>query len=256
MRLEEMEKWSRRDLRDRINFCLEHAAEVSGDDRSTTLTEAEFYMRGLEHRRDSWVSIRDFILEVIIIALIGWEIYMGYKQAAIQSTQFDQQTAIMSNLRTSSDETAQILITMNEHVEKELDLYYEPSVLITEVHQNGSDVLEVHNNARTRIAIFGIKGRNEVCSMERPLYVASFSTGVLDSAFVMNKVIRRVISSDANTPFTIYLKAEDGHKFKHDVLVVRLPIAEGAGVSFERQTTQPMDWGSELAERSVEKCPE
>jgi hypothetical protein len=43
-------------------------------------------MRELEHRRDSLVSIRDFLLEIAVIALIGWEIHMSYRAEHLQSS--------------------------------------------------------------------------------------------------------------------------------------------------------------------------
>jgi hypothetical protein len=134
MRVEEVEKLSKKELRSRANACFANA-EVPGYERGPLLFEAQFYMRELEHRADSRVSIRDLILEIIVIALIGWEIYMGYRQEANQAAQFGSQQKIFQNLEKSSEATAGTLTAlqtttenMNGALQKQLALFYDVSV--------------------------------------------------------------------------------------------------------------------------------
>jgi len=68
MALEELEKLSRKQIRTKINECFQQAESRGVEERSGHLAEAEFFMRELEHRRDSGVSIRDFVLEIVVIA--------------------------------------------------------------------------------------------------------------------------------------------------------------------------------------------
>ena len=70
MRLKEIEKLKKKDLKQRVDEAFARADEKGPG----YLAEAQFYMRELEHRRDSFTSIRDLVLEIVVIALIGWEI--------------------------------------------------------------------------------------------------------------------------------------------------------------------------------------
>lgn len=79
MRVEEVGKLTRAQLRDKANECFRLAELTSTIDKPALLLEAQFYMRELERRFDSRASLRDLILEVIVIALIGWEIHMSYR---------------------------------------------------------------------------------------------------------------------------------------------------------------------------------
>jgi hypothetical protein len=64
MTLDELEKSSKKKLRQKISECFTFAEIRGVEERPGHLAEAEFYMRELEHRRDSWVSRRDLFLEV------------------------------------------------------------------------------------------------------------------------------------------------------------------------------------------------
>lgn len=66
MRLNEIEKLKKKQLKKRVDEAFE-LAERKGP---RYLAEAQFYMRELEHRRDSFTSIRDLVLEIVVIALI------------------------------------------------------------------------------------------------------------------------------------------------------------------------------------------
>ena len=53
MRLENMEKQGNEYIRAHIDACFEEAEEAESEDRrAVLLTEADFHMRELEHRRD------------------------------------------------------------------------------------------------------------------------------------------------------------------------------------------------------------
>jgi hypothetical protein len=257
MRVEEFKKLSKKELRQRANDAFaESESSLGGMVRQSELyDQARFYMDEIDRRHDSFVSIRDLLLEIGVILLIGWEIHMGYTQEANQASQFTQQSQVMTNLQTSSDKTAQILTTMNEYVKKELELYYEPSVVVSKVHQNGRDVLEVRNNGRTSITIFGVKARNDVCKLETPMKVSSTGSGVLESSFILDRTLETVVSSGGSSLLTLYFKAENGTEYKHESLVNRLPIVEGAGVGIQYPNTEPSEWNRELAKPSVGKCP-
>jgi hypothetical protein len=71
-------------------------------------------------RRDRWIPLRDLILEIVVIALIGWEIHLGYKQETQQSENFNAQQQILTNLNNSSKSTADTLASLKETTDSEL----------------------------------------------------------------------------------------------------------------------------------------
>ena len=67
--------------------------------------------------KDRWVSGRDLVLEIVVIALIGWEIHMGYRQETQQSKNFADQQRVLTNLGDSSKATADILTSLKATTE-------------------------------------------------------------------------------------------------------------------------------------------
>jgi hypothetical protein len=129
LELKQIDKMTKKELKLAVEDCFEHAPEVDPVDRLAILQEAEFYTRELERRSDSWISIRDLILELIVIALIGWEIHMSYRAETIQSEASDKQQVVLGNLQKSSEATAAILgslksttETMNTAIQDEASL--------------------------------------------------------------------------------------------------------------------------------------
>src|SRR5882762_6362802 len=64
------------------------------------LTERADY----HERREQWISARDLILDLVIIALIGWEIHLSYRQERLQTQDFERQQQLLTNLQNSSAE--------------------------------------------------------------------------------------------------------------------------------------------------------
>jgi hypothetical protein len=72
-------------------------------------------------RRDHWISLRDFLLEITVIALILWEIRSGYRQDDHQSKNFDKQQIVLGHLVESSDKTVQTLDALKQTTESMKD---------------------------------------------------------------------------------------------------------------------------------------
>ncbi|HYU45933.1 MAG TPA: hypothetical protein VEK84_07115 [Terriglobales bacterium] len=77
MTAEELAHLSERELRQRANESFAQAESAGGLDKPYLLAEAQFYLRELERRADARISLRDLILEVVVIVLIGFEIVIG-----------------------------------------------------------------------------------------------------------------------------------------------------------------------------------
>jgi Tfp pilus assembly protein PilO len=97
-----------------INNNFERAIEAGDDERSALIAQAEFLMRELDRRHDSWVSLRDFILDIVVIALIGWEIHMSYRAESLQTENFKQEKEVFENLDKSSAATASTLKALSD----------------------------------------------------------------------------------------------------------------------------------------------
>jgi hypothetical protein len=161
MRLVEVEKLSRKELRAQIDKCFAEAEE-QGRERGPLYAQAQFYMRELEHRRDSIVSIRDLLLEIAVIALIGWEIHMSYRAEKLQSDNFKDEKQVFTNLEQSSAATATTLTAlagttqaMNTAIQDELGLNYE--VVLSSDYEQEHKALDIENDTRTTVYLCGIK---------------------------------------------------------------------------------------------------
>jgi hypothetical protein len=78
--LDEIQSKSKNELRGMINAnSIAASTTMNVGDQAAFIAQAEFLMRELDRRSDSWVSLRDLILEIVVIALIGWEIHMSYR---------------------------------------------------------------------------------------------------------------------------------------------------------------------------------
>ena len=89
MTFEEFEKAKPRELRAKAKSYFEAAQAPghTGERVTSFLLEAQFYMGEIDRRHDSWISLRDLVLEIVVILLIGWEIFEGNKQASVLDKQ-------------------------------------------------------------------------------------------------------------------------------------------------------------------------
>jgi hypothetical protein len=115
--VEQLEKLSKKELRERANKFFSRLETCGVEQEPVTLAVAQFYLRQLEHRWDSWVSTRDLILEIVVILLIGGEIYMSVRQERQQTQNFKDQQAVLQNLQTSSQATANTLTSLKTTTE-------------------------------------------------------------------------------------------------------------------------------------------
>jgi hypothetical protein len=160
--LKAIDKMSRKQLKQAVLDCYEYAPEADPIDRLAILQEAQFYSRELERRSDSWTSRRDLLLEIAVIGLIGWEIWLGYRSESLQSEASEKELKVLSNLQTSSDNTASILQslksttdTMNAAIQDEASLNHKVAVDVT--FDTQSQRVIVFNNGRTPVWLWGTK---------------------------------------------------------------------------------------------------
>jgi hypothetical protein len=164
--LEEIQGKSKKDLRRMINQRFERSIEATNESRAGIIAEAEFLMRELDRRNDSWVSVRDFILEIIVIALIGWEIHMSYRAEHLQSSNAKEEGQILTHLADSSRATSDILTALSKTtdimanaVQEQLGLNYE--VMLESHFDKEKKAISITNDSRTTVYMWGFKQDDE-----------------------------------------------------------------------------------------------
>jgi hypothetical protein len=99
MRVEEFESLTKKQLREKANECFVQLYTAGTLDKAGILAEAQFYLREIDRRYESWISLRDLVLEIVVIVLIGLELYFGI-------TEGNKQAMILNQMNTSTTATA------------------------------------------------------------------------------------------------------------------------------------------------------
>jgi len=154
-------------LRQRANQLFEDASEAGELVRTALLTEARFYLDEIDRRDDRFRSRRDFWMEVAVITLIVIEIAFSF----ITFREGKEQFAVLNNLEASSRATATTLAAlqqtteqMNKATQEEVALSYEVAL---KVQVNAPDnQLEITNEGRTAVTLWGIKIANQPTAMQ------------------------------------------------------------------------------------------
>jgi hypothetical protein len=197
MEFEEFEKAKLRDLkREAKERFTEYKDPRTGElDRPALLLEAQFYMNEMDRRHDNWIAWRDFILEVIVIGLIGMEILLG-----------DQQTKILQNLSTSSSATVKVL-------QDQLELFYEPSVAGSFVPT--AKEFNLLNNGRTNLELWGSKLANGKPVIFKQANVLALNSGYRFAASPLYNELSQYVKggSGVNLTYDVYLKNEHGKEY-------------------------------------------
>lgn len=121
MNLEDLSRMSEAELRAKANEHLETRVEVieGGQITSTPdLGAAQFFIDEIERRageaerkRQRWITTRDLILELVVILLIGAELYYGIRGG-------NEQLAVLGRLNTSAGQQLDLLKKMNTNAEQ------------------------------------------------------------------------------------------------------------------------------------------
>jgi hypothetical protein len=102
MKTEEFENATEKGLRSKANECFEKLNDSGSHERPALLLEAKFYLDEIERRKQDRVARRDLLLELIVIVLIGLELYFGIAGG-------NQQLAALQKLDVSTSHTAEAL---------------------------------------------------------------------------------------------------------------------------------------------------
>jgi hypothetical protein len=107
MKAEDFASATELELRRKANECFEKFENSGSHERPALLIEAQFYIGEIERRKQDKVARRDLLLELVVIILIGLELYFGI-------TGGNQQLATLQKLDASANMTAKALNTLTD----------------------------------------------------------------------------------------------------------------------------------------------
>jgi hypothetical protein len=99
MNTEEFEKATEKDLRRKANDCFDKLKDSGSQEWPALLMAARFYLDEIERREHDSVARRDLMLELVVIVLIGLELYFGIAGG-------NAQMEALQNLNASTGQTA------------------------------------------------------------------------------------------------------------------------------------------------------
>jgi hypothetical protein len=166
--VDEVEKLSEKQLKDRANACFRLAETRGVVERSGHISEAEFYMRELERRelqREWTLAAEDRvveekrhkqgrILELVVIALIAFELIVGVAGIWITIRESKAQDELTrNNLETLSD--------MNKAIQRQMAQLLPISVeIVCDDSELFAYNIAVDNIGRTEVELLGYRFEN------------------------------------------------------------------------------------------------
>ena len=185
------------------------------------MLEAQFCMHELDRRHGSWTARRDLLLELVVILLIGWEIWLGFRAERNEDALMDKQNAILANLAHSTADTATTMKglaltsqTMNAALQKQLGFNYAVSL---EVNVNGGmEVISVRNSGPADITIWGQRVGDERAAFQKDGQgVARDGTYNIPASALLRDVSAQAYNARAKVaiPLDVYLTNTIGKKY-------------------------------------------
>lgn len=247
-------------------------------DQGPILSEAQFYLDEIERRegreerrRQSRIGFRDFILEVIVIVLIGLEIIFGIvggnqQLAALKRLKdgSDQQLALLQTMNTSAGQTAtilknlsdeqnqaltaqqqtlQIITQMNGALQAQLGLSYVPELTLT--YNESQKSLLFQNFGKMNISLFGTKvsDQPERLMFPEPRIIVP-STGFTWSIEESLKAVSLRVPKGGREQvrYDVYFKNAKEKKFTASYFVIFLWKGDAMSVSVQMIGIAPEGW--------------
>ena len=163
---------------------------------------------------------KDLFLEIVVILLIGGEIWFGVKGAQDQGTLTQDQTAVLEKLKDSASATAGTLTAlkstteaMNVALQTQLALFYDVALVVT--LDNNTKRMTFANNGRTNVVLFGLKvGDSEAVFEQEGRTISPTSGYGVDAADTYASIARATPKGTSKLiPFEIYVKNEKKEEY-------------------------------------------
>lgn len=145
----------------------------------------------------SWV-------ELIVIVLIGGEIWLGWKQGVDEDSMMTKQNAILSSLQTATQATAD---QMKEQLAIQYRVFINPQL-------KGNTGIVVYNNSPAEISLWGVKIGNRMPVMNASGPAVIFSRG--EGSIEFKKHCGLELTDEetkAPLPINLYLTNAAGQEF-------------------------------------------
>jgi hypothetical protein len=236
MTLEEFETATEQELRQKANECFAKSVNAGTGDKPYLYLEAQFYISEIqrrEHERerleDTHIARRDFWLEVAVIGLILVEIILSIcgiilaiNQGKDEDTMMQKQNAILGNLETSTQATA-------DQLKQELALQYE---VFINAQYDGSRGMALFNNSKSEIYLYGIKVSKNPARQNPggPASIAEHTAGSIRLEEYYPHLFDAVPQTGSMVlPFALYVKNAAGkeHMVKGQMKLTR----QGSGIA-------------------------
>jgi hypothetical protein len=139
MNTEEFEKATEKDLRRKANDSFDKLKDSGSQEWPALLLSAQFYMDEIERREHDRVAKRDLLLELVVILLIGLELYFGI-------TGGNAQLDVLQKLNASASQTATAVGVVAEEQKSALDAIRQLDERVQKQNQKQPPPKEGHKN--------------------------------------------------------------------------------------------------------------
>ena len=113
MRVEEFKKKTDDELLQMADDCFALVEARGVQEEPAHLLKAQFYMNEVDRRHDAKIARRDFLMELIVIGLILFEVILGIGGIVFGIVEGNKQAAILDRMNTSTAATATATQSVN-----------------------------------------------------------------------------------------------------------------------------------------------
>jgi hypothetical protein len=212
------------------------------------LTERSDY----HERKEQWRAIQEFVvivLEILVIALISWEIHISIREEREEVQAFGKEQEIWRNLEASSRATASTLTALqqtteqlNNAMQEQLGLAYEVALSVQLDAFAGR--LEITNEGHTRVTLWGAKIADQVTVMQtRPIILAPGAPQSIPGEPIIALAQQQMGQKQvAAVPVTLFLKNEKDQEFVARYVLRGDQLYRAFSLHTEVVSVAPMMW--------------
>jgi hypothetical protein len=203
-------------------------------------------------RHEQWRTIQEFVvigLEILVIALISWEIRISIREEREEVQAFGKEQEIWTNLEASSRATASTLTALqqtteqlNNAMQEQLGLAYEVALSVQLDAFGGR--LEITNEGHTRVTLWGAKIADQVTVMQtRPIILAPGAPQSIPGEPIMALAQQQMGQKQvAAVPVTLFLKNEKEQEFVARYVLRGGPLYRAFSLHTEVISVTPLTW--------------
>jgi hypothetical protein len=275
--LDQLAQMSVEELRRTANERLANLETAGTGDHGPILSEAQFYIDEIERRagdaerqKQSKIARRDLILELVVIVLIGLELYFGIvggnqQLSVLQklNASADQQLGVLQKLNASAGDTAKILKSLREEqdlllatqqqtlqltgqmngaLQTQLGLNFAPQ--LTLIYDEPQKSLVYQNFGKTNMFMWGTKQSGVAAEMlSEPRIIVpggAFKVPVEDQLIAESQRVPKGTSETLR--IEAYLKTANGKKYTASYLLIFASKNDALTLGVQSVGIRPEGW--------------